>query len=74
MNQTSQKSIAILNTTAPFGKPNAKDALDIALIMGTYEQDTHLFFQGDGVWQLISQQTPEALNIKDFLKTLKHQF
>ena len=63
------KSIAILNTTAPFAQPNAKDALDVALIMGSYEQETHLFFQGDGVWQLIKEQTPTDISVKDFLKT-----
>lgn len=69
MTSTQQKIISILNTSAPFGQPNAKDALDIALIMGTYEQKTHLFFQGDGVWQLIPKQTPESIQVKDFLKT-----
>ncbi len=64
-----QKSIAILNTTAPFSAANAKDALDIALIMGSYQQETHLFFKGDGVWQLVSKQQPELINVKNSLKT-----
>ncbi|MCO4797750.1 MAG: sulfurtransferase complex subunit TusC [Colwelliaceae bacterium] len=63
------KTIAILNTSSPFGQSDAKDALDIALIMGSYEQKTHLFFQGDGVWQLITKQDPECINVKNFLKT-----
>ncbi|GLX80410.1 protein TusC [Thalassotalea insulae] len=63
------KSIAILNTCAPFCAPDAKDALDIAMIMGSYEQETHLFFKGDGVWQLVAQQQPAQINVKDFLKT-----
>ena len=63
------KSIAILNTSAPYSSPNAKDALDIALILGSYEQDTTLFFVGDGVWQLIDNQQPELLDVKNFLKT-----
>jgi tRNA 2-thiouridine synthesizing protein C len=69
MKTTQLKSISILNTSAPFGESNAKDALDVALIMGTYEQETHLFFQGDGVWQLITKQTPETIKVKDFLQT-----
>jgi tRNA 2-thiouridine synthesizing protein C len=64
-----KKTISILNSSSPFGSSNAKDALDIALIMGTYEQHTHLFFQGDGVWQLVSNQCPETIYVKDFLKT-----
>jgi len=64
-----KKSIAIINTSAPFAQPHAKDALDISLIMGSYEQDTHLFFIGDGVWQLVDKQQPEIISIKNFLKT-----
>ena len=63
------KSIAILNTSLPFSTPNAKDALDVALMMGTYEQQVSIFFIGDGVWQLVENQSPEKLHIKDFLKT-----
>lgn len=63
------KIISILNTSSPFGESDAKDALDVALIMGSYEQTTHLFFQGDGVWQLIDKQDPESINVKNFLKT-----
>ena len=63
------KSIAILNTCPPFAQATAKEALDVALIYGSYEQSTHLFYQGDGVYQLISQQQPELITTKDFLKT-----
>jgi len=66
---TVTKSLAILNVSAPFAQPNAKDALDIALIMGSYEQETHLYFKGDGVWQLVDKQKPELINVKNFLKT-----
>ncbi|WP_286232471.1 sulfurtransferase complex subunit TusC [Thalassotalea sediminis] len=63
------KSLAIINQTAPFGHANAKDALDVALIMGSYEQPTSLYFHGDGVWQLVQESQPEKLNIKNFIKT-----
>ncbi|NQY33715.1 MAG: sulfurtransferase complex subunit TusC [Alteromonadaceae bacterium] len=66
---TKTKSLAILNSTAPFSKTNGKDALDIALIFGSYEQPTSLFFQADGVWQLIDNQNPEAIKVKNYLKT-----
>ena len=64
-----QKSIAILNVSAPFGLANAKDSLDIALIFGSYEQKVSLFYQADGVWQLIDNQQPEKIQSKNFLKT-----
>jgi len=66
---TNNKSIAIINTKAPFSHAIAKEAMDVALIYGSYEQDTHLFYQGDGVYQLIDNQQPDKIAIKDFLKT-----
>jgi tRNA 2-thiouridine synthesizing protein C len=64
-----KKSVAIINTNAPLSKANAKDALDVALIFGSYEQSVSLYFQGDGVYQLIAEQQPEKVQQKDFLKT-----
>ena len=65
----SNKSLAIINSSAPFTKNQGKDALDIALIFGSYEQNIALFFIGEGVWQLIDKQSPEMINNKDYLKT-----
>jgi tRNA 2-thiouridine synthesizing protein C len=64
-----EKSVAIINSNAPLSKANAKDALDVALIFGSYEQAVNLYFQGDGVYQLIAEQHPEKVQQKDFLKT-----
>jgi tRNA 2-thiouridine synthesizing protein C len=65
-----KKSLAIVNASAPFSAANAKDSLDVALIFGSYEQAISLYFQGDGVYQLIAKQQPEFIQQKDFLKTL----
>ncbi|MBA6251700.1 MULTISPECIES: sulfurtransferase complex subunit TusC [unclassified Colwellia] len=65
-----KKSLAIVNASAPFSAGNAKDSLDVALIFGSYEQAISLYFQGDGVYQLIAKQQPEFIQQKDFLKTL----
>ncbi|AOW75561.1 sulfur oxidation protein DsrF [Colwellia sp. PAMC 20917] len=65
-----KKSVAIVNASAPFSAANAKDSLDVALIFGSYEQAISLYFQGDGVYQLIAKQQPEFIQQKDFLKTL----
>ena len=63
------ESVAIINTSAPFGGSQIKDSLDVAMIMGSYEQDIHLYFVGDGVYQLVAMQNPEILSIKDVFKT-----
>ena len=63
-----EKSIAIINLSSPYERSNAKDALDLALIMGSFELPPSLYFKGDGVYQLVNQ-TPEKLASKNFLKT-----
>ena len=69
MINTSLTSLAILNAKAPYSSSAGKDALDIALIFGSFEQPVSLFFQGDGVWQLISGQDGSVISVKDYLKT-----
>lgn len=61
--------LAIINTKAPYGSGVGKDALDIALIFGSFEQKVSLFFIADGVFQLIDNQDGQLINIKDYLKT-----
>lgn len=63
------KLTAILNAKAPYSNNAGKDALDIALIFGSFEQPTSLFFQGDGVWQLMQGQNGTIISVKDYLKT-----
>lgn len=69
MSHTQPKLTAIINSKAPFSSNAGKDALDIALIFGSFEQPTSLFFQGDGVWQLIQEQNGAMISVKDYLKT-----
>lgn len=61
--------LAIINSKAPFSSDFGKDALDVALIFGSFEQKISLFFQGDGVYQLIAEQDGTLVSIKDYLKT-----
>jgi len=63
------KSVAIINSKAPYSSILGKDALDVALIYGSYEQDVTLFFHGDGVFQLIDEQNSMLIQLKDYLKT-----
>ncbi|HCM48290.1 MAG TPA: sulfurtransferase complex subunit TusC [Colwellia sp.] len=61
--------LAIINSKAPFSSNDGKDALDVALMFGSFEQKVSLFFQGDGVYQLIANQDGRLVSIKDYLKT-----
>ncbi len=69
MTTTNMKTIAILNASSPT-QQSAKEGLDAALIYGSYEQPISLFFQGEGVRQLVSDQQLVNIHIKDFLKTM----
>ncbi len=68
-NLSQEHSLAIINSKAPFSSNDGKDALDVALIFGAFEQKVSLFFQGDGVYQLIANQDGTLVSIKDYLKT-----
>ncbi len=69
MVQPQVQTLAIINSKAPYASSAGKDALDIALIFGSFEQSVSLFFQGDGVWQLIPEQDGSVILVKDYLKT-----
>jgi tRNA 2-thiouridine synthesizing protein C len=66
---TNTKTIAIINASSPT-QACAKEGLDTALIYGAYEQSISLFYIGEGVRQLVSNQYLDDINIKDFLKTM----
>lgn len=65
----SSKKIAILNSSSTINEAS-KEALDAALIFGSYEQPTSLFFQGEGVRQLLKHQDIQSIKVKDYLKTM----
>ncbi|NQZ09472.1 MAG: sulfurtransferase complex subunit TusC [Algicola sp.] len=65
------KTIAIINTQSPFNTPAGRDSLDLALIFGAFEQPVTVIFLGDGVYQLLDGQNPEAIDTKDYLSTMK---
>lgn len=68
-NTASTNSLALLNSKAPFSNVAGRDSLDIALIFGSFEQEVALFFQGDGVYQLMQDQQGKLIACKDYLKT-----
>lgn len=64
-------STAIINKSPPYSTANAKESLDLALVMGSFEQAVGLFFCDDGVYQLVKGQVPSSIKAKDLTKTLK---
>jgi tRNA 2-thiouridine synthesizing protein C len=64
-----RKSYAIINSRSPFDISHGKEALDAALILGSYEQPVALFFIDDGVYHTQQGQKPQTLGAKDYLAT-----
>ncbi|MFQ6372398.1 sulfurtransferase complex subunit TusC [Shewanella sp. YIC-542] len=65
------KSIAIIFKQAPHGSADGREALDLALMGATYEQQIHLVFIDEGVLQLLQGQQPELIGCKDYVATFK---
>ncbi|MBU1329434.1 MAG: sulfurtransferase complex subunit TusC [Gammaproteobacteria bacterium] len=65
------KSLLIISRQAPWSGPGAREALDIVLAGGAYDLPIGLLFLDDGVFQLIAEQAPKALQQKDITANLQ---
>jgi len=63
------KKIAILFRRAPHGSPHGREALDLALLSASFEQEVSLIFVDDGVLHLVKDQQPERIGAKDYIAT-----
>lgn len=70
MSSTSAKDIVLVCRQPPYGSSLAKEAIDVALAAGVYEQTVSVIFMGDGVWQLHEKQDSEAIAAKNLQKTI----
>lgn len=65
------KSIAIIFNKAPYGSQSSRELLDIALMAAAFDMPIRAVFTGDGVYQLLNNQQPESLEIKNHSPTFK---
>lgn len=65
------KNILIIHTQSGLNNLQGKEALDLSLIFGAYEQNVTVLFYQHGVTQTLAQQTPELIKQKDYLSTIK---
>ncbi|NMP15376.1 sulfurtransferase complex subunit TusC [Thalassotalea sp. Y01] len=66
-----KKRYLIVNTSASFDKLHARESLDAALILASYDLPVSLCFIGDGVYQTQAAQNPELIHAKDFIASFK---
>jgi len=64
-------SIAILHRRAPHGSACARESLDALLALSAYTEQLAVFFLGDGVYQLLGGQQPEAILGRNIAPTFK---
>lgn len=65
--------LAYVFRTAPHGTADSREGLD-ALLAATafcHEEDIAVYFMDDGVFNLISDQKPECILQKDFVRAFK---
>lgn len=61
----------IISRQAPWAGPSAREALDIALAGGAFDLPLAMLFLDDGVFQLLPDQQPTAVQQKDLAANLQ---
>lgn len=65
------KNILVLHTQSGLNSLAGKEALDLSLIFGSYEQNVSVLFYDLGVTQTLAHQDPELVAQKDYMSTIK---
>lgn len=65
------KKFMFMNRKAPHGTIYALEVLEMVLISAAFDQDVHLAFVDDGVYQIVKGQDPAAVDMKNFSKTYR---
>ncbi len=65
------KRFMYVNRKAPYGTVYALEMLEKVLIAAAFEQDVHVVFMDDGVYQLKKEQDTKAVNMKNFSPTFR---
>ena len=55
------KRVAFVFTSAPHGSASGREGLDALLATSALTEDIGVFFLGDGVFQLLAGQKPQAI-------------
>lgn len=65
------KRVAFVFTSAPHGSASGREGLDALLATSALTEDIGVFFIGDGVFQLLGGQQPQAILARDYIATFK---
>ncbi|MFP2240785.1 sulfurtransferase complex subunit TusC [Pseudescherichia vulneris] len=65
------KRVAFVFMTAPHGSSAGREGLDALLATSALTEEIGVFFLGDGVFQLLSEQKPATILARDYIPTFK---
>ncbi|MCS2157359.1 sulfurtransferase complex subunit TusC [Scandinavium sp. H11S7] len=65
------KRVAYVFMTAPHGSSAGREGLDALLATSALTEEIGVFFVGDGVFQLLSNQHPVNILARDYIPTFK---
>lgn len=65
------KRIAFVFNSAPHGTASGREGLDALLATSALSEEIGVFFIGDGVFQLLAGQQPDAVLARDYISTFK---
>ena len=65
------KRVAFVFTSAPHGSASGREGLDALLASSALTEDIGVYFLGDGVFQLLAGQQPQAILARDYIATFK---
>ena len=65
------KRVAFVFSSAPHGSSAGREGLDALLATSALSEDLGVFFVGDGVFQVLSQQQPVVILARDYIATFK---
>ena len=64
-------SLLLILQSAPYASSNAKEAIDIALTAGTFDQKVSILFTEDACYQLMANQQAQSIQQKNSAQMLK---
>ncbi|RAU23377.1 sulfurtransferase complex subunit TusC [Paramagnetospirillum kuznetsovii] len=65
------KKFMFINRKPPHGTVYALEVLEMVLISAAFDQDVHLAFVDDGIYQIKKGQTPAEIGVKNFSPTYR---
>ena len=63
--------VAFVFSSAPHGSSAGREGLDALLATSALTEDIGVFFIGDGVFQILAGQQPQAILMRDYIATFK---